>query len=333
MLSFYNQFNLVNDTQGLNWLDPTSSVQKSYSTPPPQAALSVTGQNGLIIVQITNPSQASNKTIYHEISYSPVKGFSQQVQKLPVSTNTFAIIPVPGQQLWIRLRSSYDRSTWNSYQLGTTTKVTDAGKQSSAATESHVSLNQTNYATVDSIANGATAAVRIYGVAGPYKSYQRVSGTSLLTRPSGTIVNIPYNSSQFVAWDGSMFRIAPILSNVFPDSWEPVGKVSVVGAGAVVLPTVALVLGPGGSVLGWNVVTQGNGLTGPVTLNIVTATGTGATAGAQTIQNGKLIAIAAGNPGQNYAGTDTVTVGGGISAGTPGGGTTIGGNGGRLTAV
>lgn len=334
MLSMYAQFGLINNTNGLNWLEPTSTTQKASSPPPPQATFTVTPSNGLLIVEITNPSSGANKQIYHELSYSTVKNFSQNVQTLPVSSNTFAIIPAVGQQVWVRLRSSYDRSTWNTPLLQSySSAVSSAGKQASSAIENNVSLNQTNYAYVDSVANGASAAVRIYGVAGPYKSYQRVLGSTLATRPSGTIINVPYGVDQFVSWDGSKFRLAPILSGIFPDTWEPVGKVSVIAGGAFALPMVSLVLGAGGSVIGWNVDTQGNDLVGPVTLTIVTSTGTGATSGPQTIQNGKLTLIANGNPGSGYAGGDTVTVSGGTVPSSTGGGTALGSNGGRLTAV
>jgi hypothetical protein len=131
--------------------------------------------------------------------------------------------------------------------------VTDAGKQTSAAIENNVSLNQTNYAYVDSVAAGATAAVRVYGVGGPYRAYQRVTWRETPDSAIRDDVNVPFGSDQFVSWDGAKFRIAPILSGIFPDQHEPVGKVSVVFSGAPVLPAVSLVLGTGGAVLGWNV--------------------------------------------------------------------------------
>lgn len=296
---------------------------------PPAASIAVSAANGMYSVQIANPSNAQNTPLYHEVSYSPVKNFSQGVITLAASPATGVVIPSPGTALFFRLRSSYDRSTWNNYQLAKNS-ASNSGLVSSAALSNNTPLNQSNFASVDSVANGSAALVRIYGLAGPYHGYVQQKGPTQLSRPSGTIANVAFGSTKVAAFDGAKFRIAAIIPGVFHDDWEPVGIVSVVESGSPTLPTVALVLGAGGAVIGWNVTSQGNGLTGPVTLTIVTGSGTGATAGAQTITNGKLISIAPGNPGSAYAGGDTVTVSGGVSAGQAGGGGAMGGNGGRL---
>lgn len=296
---------------------------------PPAASVAVSAANGIYSVQITNPSNAQNTTIYHEVSYSPVKNFSQGIITLAVSPATGVVIPSPGTALFFRLRSSYDRSTWNNHQLAKNS-ASSSGLVSSAALSNNAPLNQSNFASVDSVSNGGSALVRIYGLAGPHHGYVQQKGMQQLSRPSGTIANISFGSTKVAAFDGKKFRIASIIPGVFDDSWEPVGIVSVVESGSPTLPTVALVLGAGGAVIAWNVTSQGNGLTGPVTLTIFTGTGSGATAGTQTITNGKLISIAPGNPGTLYAGGDTVTATGGIGAGQAGGGGAVGGNGGRL---
>lgn len=333
LLAFYNQLNLVNNANGLNWLNPTSGAQKSATTPPPQAGIKVTGANGLYVVQITNPSLAANATIYHEVSYSPVKNFGQNVTTEPISAATGMVVPSPGQTLFFRLRSSFDRTSWNAYQYAQTTAV-QSGLQSSQATENNVALNISNFASVDSAALGTMAAVRVYGTGGLYHSYQAVKGVSTGTRPSATIINVPFGSNQIVAYDGKQFRLAPILPGVFQDNWEPVGKVSVVGSGTPTLPTIDPIIS-GGQVIGFNVTDGGAGLTGPVTLAFGSVGGgTGATFGAQTIVAGVLISIAPGNPGSSYSGGTTVTAtGGGVSPGAAGGGTAAGGNGGRLTSI
>lgn len=205
-----------------------------------------------------------------------------------------------------------------------------AGLQSSAATEDANVLNQTNYANVDSVAEGGSAIVRIYGKAGPTTQYPAVKGGAETILPSATIINVPLSSQQVVGHDGEVYNVRGTLPQVLQDNSRPIGAVSVVGSGAVTEPVVALVLGPAGAVIAWDVVSQGNGLTGPVTLTINTSTGVGATSGAQTIVGGKLISIAPGNPGNGYVSGDTVTVTGGTFEGTQGGGRNIGGQGGRL---
>lgn len=149
MLSMYDQFNLVNTATGLNWLTPGEVTAQAGT--PPLAKLTVSGANGIYAAEITNPSNAASVTLWHEISYSPVKNFSQQVTTLEPTSATGVVVPSPGTQLYFRLRSSYDRSTWNSYQYASTSAVA-SGLQSSAATENNVVLNQSNYATVDSVA-------------------------------------------------------------------------------------------------------------------------------------------------------------------------------------
>lgn len=328
MLSVYDQLDMHNQVTGTNFLEPTNSPQSPASAPPPNAALSVSGANGVFTIAVTNPKQSLNKAIYHEISYSNKSNFTSGVTTLPVSTSTHLTEQIEGVSLWWRIRSSYDQSNWNAYQAQTS--PVSSGLRSSAGTANGVVLNQTNYANVDSVAAGAAANVRIYGKAGPTTQYPSVKGAAETIDPSAIVINVPYSSQQIVAWDGENYQVRATLPEVFADGLKPVGAVSVVGSGAVVEPTLALVLGAGGAVIAWNVVTQGNGLTGPVTLTIFTGTGTGATPGAQTISGGKLISVAPGNPGSGYLAGDTVTATGGTFGGAVGGGQNIGGNGGRL---
>lgn len=318
---------------GISLLEPVSgsSTQRPNTQPPAAAALSVTGANGAYSLSITNPAQTLPAAIYHEVSFSDSSSFTGAVTTLPASTATSLTYNAPGATVYWRIRSSYDRANWNGYQVMTAPVA--AAKQSSAATENNVVLNQSNFAYVDSVAAGSSANARIYGAGGPGTSLISLKGTAESRLPSATIINVAYSSAAVTAYDGEKYQVKANLPGVFPDTWTPVGKLSVVGPGSVVLPTLALVLDSGGHVLGWNVVTQGNALTGPVTLAINTATGSGATPGAQTITGGKLISVAPGNPGQAYASADTVSVSGGVFGGATGGGTANGGNGGRLTAI
>lgn len=328
LLGMYDQIDTHNQALGINMLEPVNSKQKPASAAPPLASLAVSGANGVFSVQITNPAQSVNKTIYHELSYSTSSSFSNGVVTLPVQTSTQATVPAPGVTVYWRIRSSFDQSNWNSYQRQPA--VVASGLQSSAASSAATVLNQTNYASVDSQASGGAAVVRVYGKAGPTTQFPAVKGGAEKILPAATIINVPLSSSQVVGFDGEDFQVRGTLPEVLTDETTPVGAVSVVGGGAVVEPTVSLVLDGSGHVIAWNVVTQGNGLTGPVTLTITTSTGSGATPGAQVISGGKLLSISPGNPGTAYGGGDTVTATGGTFGGTTGGGQNIGGNGGRL---
>lgn len=313
---------------------PTPGGSKAVNAASPSnVVFSVTGANGQFQWQATNPATAQGQTIWHEVSYCALKSFTKDVVTLPPTAGTSGTVAESGQTYYFRLRSSYDLRSWSSYQLASTDAIA-SGKVSSAATSDAGAFNQTNYGVVTSQAVGATAEVQIQGASGPLTSLVAQKGPTQTALPGATIVGVTPGSSQFVGWNGSQYILRATLGELLAsDDVTPIGKVSVVDTGAPTLPTVSLVLGSGGAVLGWNVTNQGNGLTGPVTLTITTATGTGATPGAQTITNGKLISIAPGNPGSAYAGTDTVNVTGGVGTGTAGGGTAVGGNGGRLTAV
>lgn len=323
-----DQHLVVGSALGINLLEPTNSPQKALTPPPPVGTIEVTGANGVFTIAVTNATQSLNKTIYNELSYSPSSSFSTGVVVLPASTATHQTLPAPGITVYWRLRSSYDQSNWNAYTRLSGT--VSSGLQSSAASNHATVLNQTNYASVDSVAVGGTANIRIFGKGGPLTQYPSVKGSIETILPSATIINVPLSSQQVVGYDGNNYQVRGTLPEQLLDTIVPTGAVSVVGGGAVTLPTVSLVLGSGGVVLAWNVLTQGNGLTAPVTLVINTSTGSGATPGPQTIVAGKLISISPGNPGSLYAGGDTVTVSGGSAATGVGGGQSIGGNGGRF---
>lgn len=305
------------------------------TTPPAGVTMSVAGANGAYTVTIVNPpaSGGSGQAPWHEVSYSPLKSFSAQVTTLEPSQSTSVAVSLPGQTLFFRRRSSWDRNTWSAYQLASQTPA-PSGLQSSAATSDAVNLNQTNFAVVTSAAAGSTTEVSVQGPSAPLTNPVRQKGPAQTTLPGGTIYGVAPNSDQFVVYNGG-YLLRPTLAGALSDDANiPVGKVSVVGTGAPELPEIAPIVS-GGGVVGYNVTNQGNGITGPLTLTVTDPgeSGNGATTGAQTIVNGKLIAVAPGNAGANYGANTAVQVSGGVNPGTPGGGTASGGNGGRMTDV
>lgn len=208
-----------------------------------------------------------------------------------------------------------------------------SGRQSSSATEDAVVLNQTNYANVDSVSNAAntSANVRIYGKAGVHTQYPRVKGNQETILPSATIINVPYVSDQVVGYDGENYQVRGTLPEVLADGMSPIGAVSVVGSGGIVLPVVTVTINGSGVVTSWNVVSGGSAISDDLTLTPPPQVGAGGAPGAQTIVHGVLTAIANGTPGVGGTpGTFPVGVSGGVFAGATGGGQSIGGNGGRL---
>lgn len=331
LLGMLDQHLVVGQALGISVLAPTNSPQQPASAPPPLASFTVSGANGAFNGQITNAAQSINKTIYHELSYCSVSSFIGQVTTLPVQTSTQLTLPAPGVTAFWRLRSSYDQSNWNSYQVQP--GAVSSGLVSSAAASNAVVLNQTNYATVDSASNvpGTSANIRVYGKSGLNTQFPSVKGGVETILPSASIINVPFNTEQVVGFNGTDYEARGTLPEVLADGMTPIGAVSVVGSGAVVLPTVTVTIGGGGAVTSWNVTAGGNALSDPVTLTPPSQVGAGGAPGPQTITGGILISIANGNPGVGGTpGTYSVGVSGGVFGGSTGGGQNIGGNGGRL---
>jgi hypothetical protein len=322
---------------GAGPLQKVDATATRFLAAPAQCGFSVAGANGSFTVTITLPQQAggssapgnpSNAQIYQEVSSAPAANFASGVVTQPLTTATSLVIQNPGANLYWRLRSSYDQKTWNAYQVFPGGPVS-AGLQSSAATEPNNPLNQSNFATVDSIAAGGVATVRIYGSGGVGTSWTSVLGANSKVIPSGTIMNVPYGSNGFVAWTGSMYQFKAGLTQTFTDSWIPVGKVSVIANGAgLVLPTIHAVVS-GGAIVAYQIITPGNGMTTAPVLTITDSTGSGATATA-VISAGAVTQVTPGSAGSSYSSTPTVTASGGVSGGVGGGGGPTGQNTGRF---
>lgn len=320
----------------------TGPLQKVDSTTPANLAapapcpFTVAGANGSFTVTITLPQQASgssapanstNAPIYQQLMSSTTPDFSSGNTNYPISTNTHFVFANPGATLNWQLRSSYNQVTWNAWSKFSGSVA--AGLQTSAATQPNVSLNQSNFATVDSVAAGGTATVRIYGSGGVGTSWTSILGTTSKVIPGGTVLNVAYGSNLYVAWDGSRYQVKPSLTQVFPDGWIPAGKVSVIANGAgLVLPTFKAIVS-GGAIVAIQILTAGNGLTSAPILTITDSTGSGATA-VCTVSAGSVTGVTVTNAGTTYSSTPTVTPTGGVSGGVGGGGGAQGQNSGRI---
>ena len=94
-----------------------------------------------------------------------------------------------------------------------------------------------------------------------------------------------------MVWDGQKYQLKPQLAQTFPDTWVPVGKVSVIANGSgLVLPVIHAVV-TGGAIVAYQIVNPGNGLTAAPTLTITDSSGSGATATA-------VVSARRGYPGQ-----------------------------------
>src|SRR5271156_7166698 len=314
---------------GTTPLSKVDATTAAFTSPPAASRLSVSGANGGFTVSITAAQSSNNAPIYQEISSSTIANFVSGVTTYPVSTNTSYVFPNPGVTLYWRLRSSYNQQNWSSYiaQPG----AVSSGLVSSAASGSNLSLNQSNYATVDSVANGSTATVRVYGSGGGGTSWTSILGNSSKVIASGTIMNVAYSTNGFVVWDGQKYQLKPQLAQTFPDAWVPVGKVSVIANGSgLVLPVIHAVV-TGGAIVAYQIVNPGNGLTSEPLLTITDSSGSGATA-TTVVSAGAVTQVLPGSAGSGSSASPVVTASGGVSGGAAGGGGANGNNGGRLYA-
>ncbi len=339
LTGIYNDFQSVYQQTGTGPIQKVDATPTRFLGPPSPCGLSVTGANGQFNVAITLPQQAggsiapknsTNAPIYQELSSSTVANFASNVTTCTRSlTNTsYVFLPNPGASLYWRLRSSYDQKTFNGYQVQP--GIVNAGKQTSSATENNVSLNQSNFATIDSVAAGSTATVRIFGSGGVGTLWSRILGENSQVFPAGTILNIAYGSNLYVAsGDGTQYQVVPSLTQTFPDNWVPVGKVSVIANGAgLVLPTFKAIVSSG-AIVAIQILTAGNGMTANPIITITDSSGSGATATC-TESGGSATGVTVTNAGSGYSSSPTVTASGGVATGSGGGGGPQGSNGGRL---
>lgn len=306
-------------------------VAANSQATPAGCGIVATGANGAFTLAITNGK--NTRPVWHRVSYSTLKNFSANVTVMPVTTATSLTLNLPGQSCFFQLESSFDQVNWSAAVLAASAAV-NSGLVSSAATAEGASFNQTNFGVVSSAAAGASANVLVNGANGPFTSLPRQKGATQTLLPSATIAGVTPGTDKFVAWDGQHYVVRSTLAAVLADDLAPIGKVSVVSTAVPRLPVITPVI-VGGYIVGYNVEDGGAGASQPYDLTLIdVGDGSGATFGAQTIQNGVLLAVAQGNPGNgSYSGGTEVQVSGGSGGGTPGGGTALGGNGGRLTAV
>lgn len=326
---FQNFSKSISQTQTALGIAPGSNA-KNIQTPP-EPGLSVSGSNGSYTVSITPPNLQIPATLWFRVSYSAIKGFTSGVTTLQPTTSTSIALNLPNQNLFFQVEAAYtNQGPWSSPVLASQS-ATASGLVSSSATSEAGAFNQTNLAVVTSVAIGSSAAIQVQGAGGPLTSMVRVKGSTQQIRPAATIIGVAPSTTQYVGYDGDGYIVRPTLAALLDDDVEPVAKVSVVGTGTPTLPTIVPIIS-GGQITGYNVTNGGAGASGDYDLTLENVGGgTGATFGAQTIVNGVLIAVAPGNPGQNYSGGTTVAASGGVFPGIDGGGTAVGNTNGRLT--
>jgi hypothetical protein len=216
--------------QTLNGATGTSATNSKNVAAPPQGAISVQGANGAFNYSITPPVQNNPTVLYHQVSYSPTKTFANGVVTLPWSTSTSGAVNAPGQQMFFRLKSSYNTVVANQPVLHGQSAVS-SGLVSSAAIANGATLAQTNMGIVTSSQQSGTAAISIHGAGGGLTSLTALKSGVQSILPAATIVGAALGSNNFVGYDGKSYQVKPTLGAVLLDSLTPIGKVTVGGSG------------------------------------------------------------------------------------------------------
>lgn len=222
--------NLTAQAPGGNLIQ-IGGVKSGAAAAPVGVTHSVAGANGVATVNIANPPNTAPNTIWHEVSYSPLKSFTKGVTTQEPTQATSVTIPQSGVQAYYRLRSSFDKVNWSPYQFPQGGPVpVDAGLVESSAMAPGAAFNQTNFATVESPGSGTGALVSIHGPGGPFSSYTAIKGTTQSVRPAAVIVGNVQSFQSFIGWDGGQYQFKSSLAEVLADNLEPVGAV-VIGSG------------------------------------------------------------------------------------------------------
>ena len=204
-------------------------VKAGSGNAPVGVGFAVSGANGAHNIQISNPSDAQGKPIWHEVSYSPLKSFTGNPSPvvMPATTATSVVVNDPGSTYHFRIRSSHDLKNWSDYKVSES--PSDAGLISSAATSDAGAFNQTNYGVVDSSQGGQVTTVRVHGVSGPLAAVTAQKGAVQTTLPSATIVGLTSNTTQYVGHvAGQGYVVSPTLGGLLAhDNVRPIGAVGV----------------------------------------------------------------------------------------------------------
>lgn len=220
--------NMSRQLQELQKATGLSATNSKNVAAPPQGAIDVQGANGAFNYSITPAPQDNPSVLYHQVSYSPVKGFTNGVVTLPWSTSTSGSVNVPGQNMFFRMKSSYNKVVANQPVLHGQSSVS-SGLVSSEAMANGAAFAQTNLATVTSSQQSGTAAIIIQGAGGTLTSAVALKGGKQSILPPATIIGNALGSNNFVGYDGRDYVVKPTLGAVLEDSLTPVGKVVVPG--------------------------------------------------------------------------------------------------------
>ncbi|HEY6349686.1 MAG TPA: hypothetical protein VI636_09775 [Candidatus Angelobacter sp.] len=186
----------------------------TVKTPPPPVSFNVVGTDGQFQITITLPQdvQPPSVTLFQQSILADNNQLdTPMVHQLQSATSVLfdeagnvttygpfseltQTFQLPNQTLFWRIRSSFDGSNWNEWQIYSSPLFcgpvgVSSGFLRSTSGAPRMAANNTNNATVDSVDNGdGTDTIRIYGPGGVGSTFTEYDGQgNQHTIPSGTI--------------------------------------------------------------------------------------------------------------------------------------------------
>jgi hypothetical protein len=236
------------------------SAQLSVLDPPPPVQFSVVGVDGQFQITITLPQNITPASV--TLLNSGIIGDSNQlgvgmVHELESATSTnfdaaagvqtygpfselTQTLQLPNQTLFWRIRSSFDGSNWNDWQIYSSAATcgpigVSSGFLRSTSGAPNMSVNTSNNCTVDSIDNGTNATIRVYGPGGVGTSWNHYDGQGGQTTLPFSTITAPYNKDMIVLYSiaGGLqaFQISTQYTNALQDVLLFSGKLHTVSAG------------------------------------------------------------------------------------------------------
>lgn len=256
-----NGFVLANG--GLQQFVDDTTAQPTNTAVPPPVAWVVNGIDGQLEITITLPQNIMPVTVtvlqqritqninttgapmVHQVQTATTLNFDAAagVQTLGPFSELTQTIQAPQQTLFLRIRSSFDGTNWNDWQVYSSAATcgpvgVKTGYMRSTSTAHRSMINATNNCTVDSIDNGDTTdSIRIYGAGGVGSSFNIKDGQlNLITVPGGTITPVVQSKSYQVTWSAaSGFQAwrndTQYASSLFDDQYLITGTLVTCAAG------------------------------------------------------------------------------------------------------
>src|SRR5262249_7097790 len=197
------------------------SLQATVKTPPPPVSFTVIGTDGQFQVTITLPQDVpplSVTLLQRSVPGGENPLGAPMVHQLQSATTTLfdaasgivtygpfgeltQTYQLPNQTLFWRVRSWFDCSNWNEWQISASPLTcgpvaVSSGFLRSTSGAPNMPTNNTNNATVDSIDAGSSATIRAYGPGGVGSSWIRYDGQGgQISVPSGTVAGASYSTA------------------------------------------------------------------------------------------------------------------------------------------